>query len=827
MVRISNTSKQDEDIIKYTTCSGHCLTTCVLKVRVRDGVVVSIEPDDSVNPGLGREDEHVSEDMMDRGMFQHRPCAKGYAWREMLYDPNRLKYPMKRVGKRGEAKFERISWSEALDTIAGKLVEVKEKYGPYSIMHHPYSIFGESSFPLAPWFGAGVATWQCHSTGGVEQPLQWVFGQDIAKLALGMMKWFGGGLLSPFDELALLESRLVVLWGTNPLATSPGTAKAFLRAKERGVPIICIEPRYTSSAEVLADQWIPVRPTTDVAMMTAMANVWFKEDLWDKEFVEKWVEPEGLKQWRAYVMGADDGIDKTIQWAETICGVPAETIAEFARLYARSKPVTLLGSITLGRQFFGENHIRALMYMQSLTGNVLTLGGTNGLSQTHPSIGLRIPVVDWQRKPGPYTPPTMAAAHKWHKAIDLREKLDKGEMSPQEYNNAIGNVPGNPCPNIQIVIEEGTNHVNSLPDVNSTIRAMKKVDFVLVWAQYAESPMARYADILLPLGYSAFEGRQEIYWGRWWPGSPAANWFMHRQKCVDPPGEIKPVDWVWTQVAKRLGIADLYNPRMADVPDEGWDEAITALDREAYEKWASMEQIARLSPPTWEEFQKKPIFRMEIPKELYEAAKGDVGPRIGSPFMGTESGKIEFYSKALAKGPDYLANSETPPGSGRCYGGGNLPPTAQMTMGGRDTFYSRDTQEYPLLMSSPHAYFRVHSWLDNNRMLRDECYRHAVWMSVADAKSRGIKDDDLVRVHNDIGEMILPAYVTSRVLPGTVFIYHGAWYKPNDARNQLMPDGIDRRGSPNMLTHNDDLPDTVIGFYPCKGLVQIHKWEGG
>ena len=251
---------------------------------------------------------------------------------------------------------------------------------------------------------------------------------------------------------------------------------------------------------------------------------------------------------------------------------------------------------------------------------------------------------------------------------------------------------------------------------------------------------------------------------------------------------------------------------------------VLVTSRRRQDASAGWEDIAPLNPPSWEEFQKKPVFRFEI-QDAYHPYKEDL-ERGEDPFKGTESGKIEFYSKVLAKGPDYLSVNEVPLGSGKCYGGGNLPPMAQMTIGGRDTFHSRDTDKYPLLMSSPHAYYRVHSFLDNNSLLRGDCYRHAVWMNVADAKVRGIRDDDLVKVYNDIGEMIIPAYVTSRVVPGTVAIHHGAWYKPSEDKSPSMPDGIDGGGAPNLLTHEEDLPDTVIGMLPCKGLVQIEKWEG-
>ena len=306
-----------------------------------------------------------------------------------------------------------------------------------------------------------------------------------------------------------------------------------------------------------------------------------------------------------------------------------------------------------------------------------------------------------------------------------------------------------------------------------------------------------------------------------------ANFFMYPQKCIDPVGEVRPHDWIWTQIAKRLGIAELYNPRLAHVPYENWDEAVEDLHREAYEEWAAREDVSPLNPPCWEEFQERPVFRYEI-KDPYHAFKKDLASGE-NPFRGTASGKVEFYSDLLAKGPRHLATNGHPTSSAgdsdKCYGGGNLPPMAQMSSGGWDTFHSQDTERYPLLMSSPHSHYRVHSFLDNNSWLRGDCYRHAVWLSLADAKARGIKDDDLVRIYNELGEIIIPAYVTSRVVPGNVFVHHGAWYRPSQEKNELMPEGVDRGGAPNLLIHNEDLPVTIVDIFPCKGLVQIEKEE--
>ncbi|MGA7844548.1 MAG: molybdopterin-dependent oxidoreductase [Dehalococcoidales bacterium] len=818
---------QPGDTIRYTTCSEHCFNVCILKVHIREGKIWAVEPDDTINPGVAREDGHVPDEMIDKCMITARPCTKGYAHIRNLYSPDRLMYPVKRIGERGEGKWQRISWEEALDTIADKLKYYKKEYGPFSI--------GDdwNDFPLSKWFGAGVADWGIHSKNGIDEPERWVMGSD--------------GRGDRQDESNLLQSKLIVLWGFNPATTlSNHVVYTLMRARERGIPIISIEPRYTPTAETVASQWIPIRPTTDVAMMIAMANVWFKEDLCDNEFVKKWVEPDGVRRWQEYVLGTKDRVDKTPQWAEKICGVPAQTITEFARLYARSKPVNLNTAWSLGRQFFGENGIRAGMYLQALTGNTMSPGATAssdsaGEFGVHES-SLPKPFVDWQRAPATYQAPILLAHFKWPEAIVLREKLDKGEMTVEEYNRIIGNPPGNPPPNIKIIIISGSNPLMTHPDVNTNIKAFKKLGFIAVFSYHLDNPSARYADIVLPQMHKAFEGRDSCFGTGGgtrdsfvsMPTNLNGNYFVYKQKCVDQPGEIKSAGWIWVQIARRIGIAEQFSPLLANVPDEKWDETIEKLHREAYEKWASMAEIVPYNPPTWEEFQKKPIFRWQVDEPYYTYKDAITHGR--NPFSRTESGKIEFYSRELAAGlaktkfnkdgKSAISGRKMHAVNGR-YGGGNLTPMAEMTMGGKATYHSQDTVKYPLLMSSPHSLYRIHSLLDNQPLLRD-CYRHAVWISTADAKARGIADNDPVRVYNDQAEIVMPAYVTSKAVPGTVNIFHGGWYTPGKTKTTLMPEGIDTRGAPNLMTHYDEqpLPETILDHEPCKALVQIEKWAG-
>jgi anaerobic selenocysteine-containing dehydrogenase len=446
------------------------------------------------------------------------------------------------------------------------------------------------------------------------------------------------------------------------------------------------------------------------------------------------------------------------------------------------------------------------------------------------------PVVDWQKAPATYQSPVLLAHFKWPEAIVLREKLDSGEMTVDEYNSAIGNTPGNPVPNVKMLILSTTNPIMTHPDVNTNIKAFKKLDFSVVFSYHLDNPSAKYADIVLPQMHAAFEGRDMSFQKerstdlfRKEMVNVNGNYFVYNQKCVDPPGEVKPRGWIWVQIAKRLGIAGQYSPRLADVPDDKWDETIENLHREAYEKWALSKEIAPLNPPSWEDFQKKPVFRWQVDEPYYTYKNAIL--RGENPFKGTESGKIEFYSQELAVnsgpvGKDKSTSVKTH-NTNPHYAGGHLPPMAEMNQGGKATYYSNDTAKYPLLMSSPHGLYRIHTLLDNQPLLSGDCYRHACWISVAEAKSRRIKDNDLVRVFNEQAEIIMPAYVTSKVVPGTVNIFHGGWYTPGKMKTDLMPEGIDTRGAPNLMTHYEEhQPDTILDHQPCKALVQIEKWEG-
>ncbi|MGD9143353.1 MAG: molybdopterin-dependent oxidoreductase, partial [Dehalococcoidia bacterium] len=273
---------------------------CGIKCYVNNGRLVKIE---------GMEESPVN-----RGKL----CPKAYASVQWVYSPQRLKYPLKRIGKKGEGKFERISWDEALDIIADKLKEQKEKYGPESL-----AILSPQARTYKQYFirflTAHGSPNYCHS------------GICAIQRAFGFAYTLGSPMIgSDFDN-----TDLIIIWGANPVyaSTSMGTLKRILDAKDRGARLIVIKPEMQPDA-AKADVWVPIRPGTDAALALAMIHVIINENLYDAEFVSRWCY--GFDKLVPHVQ------KYTPEWAEPITGLPAEQIKEIARSYATARSACIL-----------------------------------------------------------------------------------------------------------------------------------------------------------------------------------------------------------------------------------------------------------------------------------------------------------------------------------------------------------------------------------------------------------------------------------------------------------------------------------------------------
>ncbi|MVM54982.1 molybdopterin-containing oxidoreductase family protein [Gordonibacter urolithinfaciens] len=809
----------------YTTChnNGCWDATCLIKCSVKDDKIVAIEPDDSVNPGVAREDD--DENAVQTGMLQARACPMGHAWRQELYSENRLLYPMKRVGGKGSGKgrFERISWDEALDTIAGKMKQMAEENPDHPWLYYCYYVAFESSdFPFASYLPGTITGWGDHSTSGSAAAEDFHLGVRLTDcLIKGTSDAFPG-----FEAPDLLNSKLVVLWGFDPMVSWFGHVPYYMKlAQERGCKFILIDPVYNVSAEALGAQWIPIRPGTDTAFGLAVAYVLYTEDLYDHEYVAQWVEPDGFEEWRKYVVGEVDGVAHTPEWAEPITGIPAETIGAFARYYASMKPVHLQQMYGVSKRNLGDYAAAVAMLLQAMTGNLSIPGGCEGGGAnlvTQPR--LFAPVPDTGQIKGDVVNPITNNNNKVTEVMHCQKLYAAGEITEDEFRRRIGCPADSPLPNLKMAIIPN-NYINNQHHVSKRMQGFADMEFSWGWQYFHDQPSIEFLDIVLPSPVIQFESTDMHFFGinRFW-NSPSGmmNYFLFAGKGVNPPGEVRSKDWVWMELARRLGFADKYCPKMLDVTDwRDWDEqVIERIYKPAYEKWAEDENgllgYYEVEPPSWEEFQKLPIVRVPgEPGEWFYPFKNTV--EWGrSPFK-TPSGKIEFES-SFVKGNDLTKTR---------YGGQmdaypRWQPTYQ-DLPANDSYYHPWTKNFPLSMVTPVSTYRQHSSNDQNPWLKGDCYEHMVRMSLADAADRGIKTGDRVLVYNQFGEVEIIAYVSSKLLPGTVSIGHGEWSKFDNVRkSKLMPYGIDEAGNCNLLIGDTHLPH-VVGALLTAGLVEIRK----
>lgn len=826
LIDASKSAREGERIF-YTSCpaNGCWDSACVLKCHIKDGKIFAIEPDDSVNQNDSRED--CGWENIWKGNVQMRPCAMGHSWKKELYAETRLLHPMKRIGEKGAGRgyFVPISWEEALDTIAQKMVEIKEKYGPYGIFHSQYPSFEKNGFPLAAWWEAGFGAWGEHSCSGHAAGEMFHLGVDMPKCAKGLANNLPG-----FEASDIFNSKLFVMWGMDPVVAWFGPSSYYMMlAHEYGCKTIVIDPRYTQSAEILADQWIPIRPGTDLAMMLAVAQVLYEEDLIDHEFVNEWVEPEGFEEWRAYCMGeGEDGIKKTPEWAAPICAVPAETIREFARLYGTSQPVHLQYFYSCAKRHLGDYSATAAMLLQAMTGNIACAGGCESGACLPTPGRIPTPHADFGRDLGGYQVPVLFNNNCLTEILACQKDYWEGRLSESDFRHLIGS-PTNesPLPNIQMIIFEN-NYANNHSNVNKRMEGMASTEFNWGFQWHLNQPTAELCDIILPAPVWQFEGMDEYMYGhqRFVSGpNGMRNYFTFCARGAEFPGEVRSKEWVWTQIAKRLGVGEQYNPRMVDVEWEDWVDAQEAIYREAFEKWADNANIMAFlgyeKRPTWEEFNASPVVRTEIDVPYYPFKT--MMDRGESPFL-TTSGKVEF-SSLFVKNNDmtetrWRGQIEPMPVWSPSYVEGDIGSASN------DGFYNPKVKDYPLSLVSPVSIYRQHSSNDNNPFMREDCYRHSVWISGVDAQARGIKDGDICRVYSDRGETELTAYVTNRMMPGTAAVHHGAWFQTDGTPAEMNEYGQDLRGTPNILLDDGHLPH-ILGALIIAGLVEVEKVRDG
>jgi thiosulfate reductase/polysulfide reductase chain A len=485
---------RDGDGVIPTMCEM-CVWRCGVLAKVRDGRVVKLE---------GNPDHPHS-----RGNL----CARGQSGLMNTYDPDRVLTPLIRVGDRGEGKFRKASWDEALDIVAQNMLDIKDKYGPEAMVFSSTHNLSQTQFEnLLYAFGS--------PNYGTQRSL--CFNAMVTAFTLTY------GVEEPSRNYDSVEFILMV--GRNMMeAISTSETSELSHAVDRGAKLVYLDPRFTKTAAKAAE-WLPIRPGTDAAFLLAMINVIVTNELADCEFV------------RQYVVGCD-GIQKemsryTPAWAEGITGVPAATIERIAREYAKAGKNALAHPGWRTSNFVNSFQTeRAIATLNALSGNVLTPGGC--LAADDPaSSGVVLGT--------PAQPPYPRASALRLDGVPWKYPLVPLKLGVfQELRDAI--VSGDPYPAHGWFISR-QNPVLSLPDRQKTLAAFEKMDFI-VTVDIIMNDTAWFSDVVLP---------EASYLERYDPLLALSGTVYIRQPVIEPQGEAKSALWIYKQLGERLGLGEFF-----------------------------------------------------------------------------------------------------------------------------------------------------------------------------------------------------------------------------------------------------------------------------
>ncbi len=737
------------DQIAWSQCNVNCGGCCVFQWHSRDGKIVYMESDNTGDDAL-----------------QTRACLRGRSMRRWLNHPDRLTKPMKRVGKRGEGKFEEISWDEAIDTIASELKRVIDTYGNEAIYKiygsGMYSATGNPSSRLLNVLGGCLGGMYDYSTNMLSAALPFLYGEDCGP--------YDNVFASSMTE-AELHSDLVVMFGNSPAETRMGGANIvwdFARVreavKERGGRIVNIDYRLNESSSGHPDEWLPIRPGTDAALASAIAHEWVVNDQIDLEFLHTYcvgydeeTMPESAKgqnkSYRAYLMGEGyDMVEKTPEWAAPITQIPADTIRALANEIAAAEAPFIMQGWGPQRHTNGEDTSRAICMLPILIGKIGLPGTNTGQREAEPAVALVGGLPSLSDKS---TVEAAIPVYQWLNAVDHGEEMTA-------TNAGISGVDKLSCGIKFIWSYAGNCITNQHGNINYTHDVLadeSKLEFILVW-DTVMTDSAKYADILLPDAMRAEQlnmytnGYTEYYAGVT-VGGPAQ----------EAPGECRPSYDVCADIADKFGKRDEFTEGKTQ---EEWIQ-------ELYEAGAA--EDADL--PSWDEIREQGVYKRELPPAIgLEAFRND--PEANP--LKTPSGKIEIYSEQLA---DIAATWELEDDE-------VINPIPVFTPGFQG--YGSVTDEYPLYCAGFHHKSRTHSSFGFIEEL-EQVARQQLWMNPLDAEPRGIADGDTVAVKSPAGEIRIEAKVTPRIVPGTIGIPQGAWHNAD-----MDGDRVDTGACVNTLT---------------------------
>ncbi|MFK5880572.1 MAG: molybdopterin guanine dinucleotide-containing S/N-oxide reductase [Sulfurospirillum sp.] len=707
---------------------------------------------------------------------------------DRVYAKDRIKYPMVREGflkhghksdksMRGKDKFVRVSWEKAIELAANELKRVKKSYGNealYAGRTGWRSVGRLNSAPITlrrmlNLFGGYSENTGNPSIGCIMRIAPHVSGDMEAKSR--QTAW--PTILEHTDTVVLLGANLLKnnQIDHHPIAHYSLNAVKELKAKNK--KIISIDPRKSDVTEYLNADWLAIRPNTDVALMLGVAYTLYKENLYDKAFLDKYTV--GFDKFLPYLLGKSDGVPKTPEWASKITTIDAQTIKDLAKQMASGRTMIMSGW-SVQRGDHGEQPIWMVITLAAMLGQIGLPGGGYGFSYHRASGGS--PKADAPSLPGLSAGKNPVKSH-----IPTFHGLSEALLNPGKIIDYDGKKVK--FPNIKLMWWAAGNPMSDQQDRNKQIKSWRKLETVIInemfWTQ-----TAKFADIVFPIT-TTFERNDIDFLGT------SKGDFFAMKKVIEPLYEAKSDYEVFTEVAKKLGFEKKYTEGRSEMD---WIKHFYSIAQK-------QAKFKKISMPSFDEFWEKGVVAFPVSEK---SKKWVMHSKFRANPLGTPSGKFEIYSNTIEK----FKYDDCPPHPTW------LEPVEWL--GDKE-----QTKEYPFHMVSPHPQYRLHTMLDNTwlRRLYEVKQREPMWINPKDAKRIGIKDGDVVMVHNARGKLLAGAVVTDKIREHVIMIQEGVRYDP-DKPGEIG--AMCKHGNPNLVTSDKGTSKLAQSIITNTVLVNVSKY---
>lgn len=725
----------------------------------------------------------------------------------IIYSPSRVRYPMVRLDwlkkhkysadTRGNNRFIRVTWDEALDLFYRELERVQKEYGPWALHAGQTGWNQTGSFNnctahmqrAVGMHGNFITKVGDYSTGA---------GQTIMPYVLGSTEVYAQG--TSWSEI-LENSDNIILWANDPVKNlqvgwnceTHESFKYLAELKEKvakgEINVLSVDPVKNKTQRYLENDHLYINPMTDVAFMLAVAHVLYNENLYDKKFIDTYCL--GFEEFIQYVQGkTKDKVEKTPEWAAAICGVKADKIREFARMLVSGRTQILMGWC-IQRQEHGEQPYWAAAVVAAMVGQIGLPGG--GISYGHHYSSIGVPSTGFAGPGGFPRNLDQGMKPKWDnndfngysRTIPVARWIDCLLEPGKEINYNGGKVK---LPDFKMMVISGCNPWHHHQDRNRMKKAFRKLQTV-VTIEFAWTATCRFSDIVLPACTQWERNDIDVY------GSYSNKGLIAMHRLVDPLFQSKPDFQIMSELTQRFGRREEYTRGMSEME---WIESLYNDCKKANE--------GKFEMPEFNEFWEKSVLDFGEGKPWVRHADFRKDPELNP--LGTPSGFIEITSRKIGRygyehcqeHPMWFEKSE------RSHGGPG-------------------SDKYPFWLQACHPDKRLHSQMCESEEFRATYAvqgREPVYINPIDAKAKGIKDGDLVRVFNGRGQLLAGAVLTDSYPRGVIRIEEGAWYGPLNEKEGA----ICTYGDPNTLTQDIGSSELAQATSANTCIVDFEKFTG-